>query len=187
MKDDDSHKKPRLTDKDAALWAEMTKDVDLMPGQTYQEGADTSGISDAPEESLMTKAAERTHFGVARQSDSASSHESRPSKSNDVDRRTMDRFRRGQMHIDSRIDLHGLSQIEAYESLKSFILGAYASGHRCVLVITGKGRINPSVIKAKTPDWLREHDVKNIILQTAQAQPKDGGGGALYVLLRRKR
>ena len=37
------------------------------------------------------------------------------------------------------------------------------------------------------PRWLNENSVRGRVLLVAQAQPKDGGGGALYVLLRRRR
>ena len=118
-------------------------------------------------------------------------------QSSEVDRRTADRLRKGQMEIEARVDLHGLRQDQAQLSLQRFIRSAYASGKRCVLVITGKGagvdgKRDPlnsgyGVIKQNVPIWLYEGDLRTIVLKHVQAQPKDGGSGALYVLLRRQR
>ena len=53
-----------------------------------------------------------------------------------------------------------------------------------VLIVTGKGQ---GILKDAVPRWLNESPNRGRILLVAQAQPKDGGGGALYVLLRRRR
>ena len=107
-----------------------------------------------------------------------------------VDKRTATRLKRGKMAIDGRIDLHGLTQEEAYRALTSFLAGAQESGRRCVLVITGKG-LRPDgrigVIRASVPRWLNQPPNRQRILEVTPAAPRDGGEGALYVLLRRKR
>lgn len=118
-----------------------------------------------------------------------------------IDRRTAERLRKGQIPIDARIDLHGMVRDEAYSALRHFLRTSHASGHRCVLVITGKGSGGKTsaqfweghgenatgVLKKNVPLWLGEADLAPIVLSTATAQGKDGGHGALYVLLRRKR
>jgi len=116
----------------------------------------------------------------------------------DLDRRTEERLRRGQMKIDGRIDLHGHRLHEAQRSLQNYLQNAYTRGHRCILVITGRGTVRgdsdddwmdnkPGVIKQHTPKWLSEPPLRDIVLKSYPAQPKDGGAGALYVLLRRQR
>ncbi|MGB2252104.1 MAG: Smr/MutS family protein, partial [Candidatus Puniceispirillaceae bacterium] len=57
-------------------------------------------------------------------------------------------------------------------------------GCRCVLVITGKGA---GILRGHVPDWLKRQPLSPHILAMAEARPHDGGSGALYVLLRRKR
>ncbi len=106
-----------------------------------------------------------------------------------LDRRTAERLRRGKMKIDGRLDLHGLKQDEAHETLVRFLQNGYERGHRCVLVITGKGRSAGSegVLKRRVPEWLTMAPLRDVILQTTPARPQDGGEGALYVLLRRRR
>jgi DNA-nicking Smr family endonuclease len=106
-----------------------------------------------------------------------------------IDRANAERLRRGRHPIAARLDLHGLTQSEAHRALQHFVAHSRAIGRRCVLVITGRGLTptGPGVLKAAVPRWLAEPEFRRHILLTAPAQPKDGGAGALYVLLRRRR
>lgn len=104
-----------------------------------------------------------------------------------VDRRTAERLHRGQMEIDGRIDLHGMTQAEAHDALAAFMDKAEGRGWRCVLVITGKGTRGVGVLRAAVPRWLNLPPHRARILSFGAARPKDGGEGALYVLLRRRR
>lgn len=97
-------------------------------------------------------------------------------------------MKRGEMDIDGRIDLHGLTQEAAHVALNGFISRCYALGRRCVLVITGKGtREGSGVLRAAVPRWLNDRPLRGVILAFSHAQPRDGGEGALYVLLKRQR
>lgn len=106
-----------------------------------------------------------------------------------VDKRTLERLRRGQLPVEAEIDLHGHTQDEAHHVLNAFIAGHSAAGRRCVRVITGKGsfREGGGVLKTAVPRWLNEPPLQDSILAFAHARRDDGGEGALYVLLRRKR
>ncbi len=109
-------------------------------------------------------------------------------KSSSVDIRTEERLRRGQMRIDATLDLHGLSAERAWISLNRFLTSGYENGFRCVLVITGKGRAGaPGILKKSLPSWLSEPMMSKIVLRFFPAKPRHGGGGAFYILLRRKR
>ena len=101
-----------------------------------------------------------------------------------VDGRTQKRLFRGEVLVDRRVDLHGLTTVTAESKLKQFIETATYDGCRCVLVITGKGA---GVLRRHVPNWLKQPPLAPHVLALAEARPKDGGGGALYVLLRRKR
>jgi DNA-nicking Smr family endonuclease len=107
----------------------------------------------------------------------------------DLDHRTMVRLRRGQIRPESRLDLHGLTQSEAYDELKGFVQNETQAGSRCVLVITGKGRISQGggVLRNHLPNWLNHPDFRPLTLGFSEAQPRDGGSGAFYIMLRRKR
>lgn len=115
-----------------------------------------------------------------------------------LDRRSAERLRKGQMTIEGRLDLHGLRQNEAQERLTTFLLRGYHDGRRCVLVITGKGSRNAGtsgydgksetgVLRRLVPYWLQMPPLAPLILSHSPARPKDGGEGAFYILLRRKR
>jgi DNA-nicking Smr family endonuclease len=100
-----------------------------------------------------------------------------------LDKRTAQRLRRGDMPIEARLDLHGLFEEEAHRATVAFIARAHAQGLRLVLLITGKG----AVLREAVPRWLDEGSTRARVLATSWAQPRHGGGGALYVLLRRHR
>lgn len=106
----------------------------------------------------------------------------------DLDRRTAERFRRGRMDLDGRIDLHGMTQAQAHGALAAFVHRAWTQGRRCLLVITGKGNYSGGgVLRQAAPRWLAEPVLARMILGVEPAQPKDGGDGAFYVLIRRRR
>lgn len=93
------------------------------------------------------------------------------------------------MPVEARLDLHGHTQETAFRALTGFIEGSAAAGRRCVLVITGKGSGAGSggVLRSAVPRWLAQPGLRRHILSISEARQKDGGAGALYVLLRRKR
>jgi DNA-nicking Smr family endonuclease len=101
-----------------------------------------------------------------------------------IDGRTQRRLFRGDVPVDRRLDLHGLTAARAESRLAQFIETAARDGCRCVLVITGKGA---GILRGHVPNWLKCHPLSPHILALAEARPHDGGSGALYVLLRRKR
>jgi DNA-nicking Smr family endonuclease len=110
----------------------------------------------------------------------------------DIDIRSVERLKRGRMAIDGRIDLHGMTQAEAHSALQGFVASAVAGGRRCVLVITGRGawgeeRATRGVLRRMVPRWLNEPQIRPHVLAFTEAHPKDGGAGALYLLLRRRR
>ena len=107
-----------------------------------------------------------------------------------LDNRSKTRLRRGQIVIEARLDLHGKNQSEAYEALIKFLESAYMNGRRSVLVITGKGlRANGQrgVLRIIVPRWLNQLPLRNWIKAFDFAVPRDGGEGALYILLRRRK
>jgi len=106
-----------------------------------------------------------------------------------VDRRTVERMRRGKMPIDARLDLHGSYQDAAQADLNAFISSCAATGCRTVLVITGKGSVREGggVLRRRLPDWLNQPNCRPHVLAFSTARPEHGGAGAFYVLLRRRR
>jgi DNA-nicking Smr family endonuclease len=104
-----------------------------------------------------------------------------------IDRRSWLRLKRGQVTIEDSIDLHGLTQEQAHTKLGSFLAEAQQNGLRCLLVVTGKGLVHGGVLRHMVPRWLNEGANRERVLAFAPAQPKHGGAGALYLLIRRQR
>lgn len=106
----------------------------------------------------------------------------------DIDRRTAQRFTRGEMQVDGRIDLHGLTLDQAHGALNSYMRAAAARAARCVIVVTGKGKGDGiGKIRAEVPHWLNQAPLRGLVLAVSQARLQHGGAGALYVLLKRAR
>ncbi|MCL4721828.1 MAG: Smr/MutS family protein [Gammaproteobacteria bacterium] len=92
-------------------------------------------------------------------------------------------LRRGRYTIQDELDLHGLTADEARGMLREFMADVIAHGHRCVRIVHGKGlRSGPGgpVLKARLNRWLPQWQE---VLAYTSAPPRDGGTGALYVLL----
>ena len=97
--------------------------------------------------------------------------------------KTQKKLRQGKIPIDDHLDLHGFNIDEAREILLEFIEFAQQQKTRCVLLVHGKGyRANSDqpVLKNKVNNWLRQHPA---ILGFSSAQAKDGGTGAVYILI----
>src|SRR5690606_11422431 len=60
-----------------------------------------------------------------------------------LDGKRAERLRRGDIAVEARLDLHGLTQEPAHRALDAFLAAAIAADLRCVLVITGKGGARP--------------------------------------------
>ncbi len=113
-----------------------------------------------------------------------------------MDRRRYEKLRRGRMQPEARIDLHGMSVERAHATLNGFIASSHASGHRLVLVITGKGipgerpifgEQTRGILRRSVPHWLAMAPNRERILHVAEAHRRHGGEGALYVYLVRQR
>ena len=96
-------------------------------------------------------------------------------------------MKRGELPIDAVLDLHGRVQTQAHAELTAFVERAWAAGRRCVLVVTGKGELGAGVLKAAVPRWLNQSPLRERVIGFCHAQPRHGGDGALYVLVRRRR
>lgn len=155
---------------DRLLWREAMRNVTPLRGRI-------AGVAPAPPEPITASR--------------AASSQSSPTldRFSGIDRANAERLKRGQHRIEDRLDLHGMTQAEAHRALNAFVRNSRHAGRRCVLVITGRG-FGPhrtGVLKGAVPRWLEEAELRPQILAIAPAQPRDGGAGALYLLLRRRR
>ncbi len=193
-----------LRTEEAALWRRVTATVVPLqpklrpvtaPEPKRPEGASTTNLTGRsphrPPQPTADRSRPRPHtYATTNRHGAPLGHGIAPG----LDRRSLDRLRRGRIAYERVLDLHGRTQDEAQTALRGFLASAQAAGHRCVLVVTGKGfrmaseaRGETGILKRMVPHWLNESDNRVRVLAFCHAIPPHGGEGALYVLLRRRR
>jgi DNA-nicking Smr family endonuclease len=105
-----------------------------------------------------------------------------------IQNRLFKRLRQGKLLISEEVDLHGLSLQQAKQVLLDFIQLAYPMEGCCVCIIHGKNnrskRGQAPVLKQYVNHWLLQHPR---VLAFHSAQPRDGGSGSVYVILKTER
>jgi len=107
-----------------------------------------------------------------------------------LDPRLIRRLRAGEFAYQAYLDLHGLTVADAKTAVRDFVLRSMTDGHRCILLVHGRGRNSPDgrpVLKDRLKEWLTHGELGRRVLAFSTARPYDGGSGATYVLLRRER
>lgn len=97
------------------------------------------------------------------------------------------RLRQGDISPDRVIDLHGHTLETAHFVLTNALEDAHAGGERVLLIVTGKGRSDrPGRIRSELGHWLDNANLRSRIAALRPAHPRHGGGGAFYLILRRR-
>jgi DNA-nicking Smr family endonuclease len=97
-------------------------------------------------------------------------------------------LRSGRFSIQAHLDLHGMNQQEARFALDEFLLESVRLALSCVRVIHGRGRHSHKhhpVLKENIQRWLCNRRMSRHVIAYTSARRCDGGGGAVYVLLRK--
>ena len=109
------------------------------------------------------------------------------------------KFKKKKQYKTRSIDLHGYSLEEANETIQDFINKSYDEGVNKLIVVTGKGlhsnnEKDPyvskdlSILKYSVPEYIENNiELKKIILEITNAKIEDGGDGAFYIHLKRKK
>jgi DNA-nicking Smr family endonuclease len=174
----------RLSDEEIALWTEVARSVARRRGAALPTPSKPvrAPRPPAPPPTATEPPADR------------SAKPSTPPPLAPIERRLKRELSRGRAAIDAALDLHGLSQAEAHQALRGFLRHSQARGARLVIIVTGKGGAidelsgwpnERGVLKRLTPQWLREPDLRSVVLGFEEAGRAHGGSGALYVRLRR--
>ncbi len=98
---------------------------------------------------------------------------------------TVKRLKKGELCSNLELDLHGLTIKQAAAELRQLIDHASQQNTRCFHLIHGKGRRSSDqtpVLKSYVNQWLRQSPE---VLAFCSARQRDGGTGALYVLLKK--
>ncbi len=107
-----------------------------------------------------------------------------------LDSKIFQKLKNGSYTYTAQLDLHGMHADQALDSLLFFVQEAYLQGKQCLLLITGRGLSSPggqSILRQTTFECLTRDPLRSIILAFVTALPRDGGSGALYLLLRKKK
>jgi DNA-nicking Smr family endonuclease len=174
----------RLSDEEIALWTEVAHGVARRRGATL------------PTPSKPAGAGARAPAQPAIPAEPPTGRPAKPSAPPlaPIERRLKRELARGRAAIDAALDLHGLTQAEAHQALRGFLRHSQARGARLVIIVTGKGGPldepdkwpnERGVLRRLTPQWLREPDLRSVVLGFEEAGRAHGGSGALYVRLRR--
>ncbi|SED05610.1 DNA-nicking endonuclease, Smr domain [Rhizobiales bacterium GAS188] len=190
-------RRPRwLSEDDLRVWAEVARTAKPLRGKTLPL-ATTANNASASEEaspavSGASNAKSRAKTGPhQRQSPQGELPGAPPLAA--LERRFVQRLRRGTAAPGAVIDLHGLRQDEARHRLFAFLHRCQAEGAKAAIVITGKGtRANAlagerGVLRRAVPLWLAMPDLRTLVVGFQEAGAGLGGAGALIVRIRAKR
>ncbi|MCH8863160.1 MAG: Smr/MutS family protein [Proteobacteria bacterium] len=183
-----------LSPEDRALWDDVRDTIEPLEAQKR------SGKQDHDPEIAKPPARRRPKKKVAPDNFTPNQREARQERSapkaipGQIDRRAQRKIARGQTPIDSTLDLHGMTQQQAFSRLQSHIEAASSAGQRCILVITGKGaapdrgeNTGKGVLRRNLPGWLANQALSGLVSGIAPAGRAHGGGGAFYVRLKKQR
>jgi DNA-nicking Smr family endonuclease len=203
-----SRRRRMLTSDEVALWSHVTRHiVPIQPRKAEPAGAEPEAPQAPPKEAAVPAAPAKAPPGKFRKpvwkapakpprEEAATPPAAPPAPPlAPLERRLRQRLSRGSHPIDAVIDLHGMRQEEAHAALRGFLRAAQAQGHKVVLVVTGKGSAGVmgslfeerGVLRRSVPHWLRMADLRPLVVGFEEAEQHHGGGGALYVRIRRAR
>ena len=121
--------------------------------------------------------------------------DAQPSKTVPIGQKTLDgswdkRLKSGAVEPDRVLDLHGMNLDTAWAAIDRNLDEAIARGERVVLLITGHHRpgappVQRGRIRAAVHDWLAASRHSSQIAAVRGAHRRHGGGGSLYLVLRR--
>ena len=184
-------KKPKLQpppkvakdeDEEIFLTAMRTAEPLKGKGRSIAPKPDSSEKRVAPERDFAELLEENLSFAVS------SSDEYLEGYATGLDELIMNRLREGQFSPEAHLDLHGLTAVQAFETLRDFIRDSWFKGLRAVLLVPGRGKNSPDgqgVLRRKLQSWLTQDPFKRVVLAFCTARPVDGGPGSVYVLLRK--
>lgn len=185
--------KRELTERERVLWHHYTKDVQRLapeikiPSLNPPQGK-------RGEKRFEIKVPSRNNFKQTNQM-ATTNYENLKNK----DQNWGKKLSGGKIKPDGKIDLHGMTCVEAHEKLFTYLQRAQSKGKRVILVITGKGgpknnydeyrfsdyENSLGVLRREVPLWLSGGAMRQLVLSYQDARRTDGGTGALYVVLKR--
>jgi DNA-nicking Smr family endonuclease len=172
----------RLSPEEAALWARVTATIQPLSREKIkpetiekeQQSFDVKPLARQPR--LLTVPAVVP---------------ARPRLGSTLDASWDRRLRSGAAEPDRVLDLHGMTLDTAWRAIDRVLEQAINAGDRIVLLITGHHRpgeppVERGRIRAAVYDWLAASRHAPSIAAVRGAHRRHGGGGSLYIVLRRR-
>ena len=136
-----------MTIKDKQIWEIYTRDVKAAPRKPRK----TSTAKAAAEKTAAREAAEKMPLRLPKLN---SENQSETSIFHTLERKREKSLRQGEIEIDAELDLHGMTQAEAFAALADFMRKKVEAGKRHLLIVTGKGRSGEGVLRGNLKNWL---------------------------------
>jgi len=179
-----------LSQEDRDLWRHVTRDAKPLKKREPAPRAAPEPKASAPEPEAPApeakpKTAKPARLERAAPRPAPPAPALRHGRAAGVDRRSAQRLTRGQLPVEAALDLHGHTQDQAHAALERFLSEVQARGLRCVLVITGKGRVSEEggVLRANLPRWLNQPANRARVVAIAPAQLLLGPGDVVDPLV----
>ncbi len=171
-----------LSPEEAELWAKVTATIQPLsrervqrrdPEPAEEKRPQTRRVAKAPKPAAIRRPAPPTGPGTTLDSS--------------WDRKLLS----GAVSPDRVVDLHGLDLDRAWHAIDRALEQSISSGERILLLITGHRRegeppLRRGRIRAAVDDWLAASRHASRIAAVRAAHRRHGGGGSLYIILRRR-
>tara|TARA_B100000575_G_C22792305_1_gene468447 strand:+ start:200 stop:673 length:474 start_codon:yes stop_codon:yes gene_type:complete len=151
----------KISDKDKKIWNFYTSNLDSIKKVDKNKKLNTKSISTI-------------------------SKDLKPNIYFSLDSRTKRKLNSDKLVIDAMIDLHGKTEVQAYEIIKNFIKKSYLNELKSIIIITGKGANSKGKLKLKTPLWLKNEELSKFVVGFENMPNNKGGDGALFIKLKNK-
>ena len=169
-----------LSPEEAELWARVTATIRPLSRQAPAK-AEAEQAQAAPEPRPLTPKPPRK----------AVPPPARPKPGTTLDGSWDRKLESGSVWPDRVLDLHGHNLDRAWSAIDIALERAIDAGDRVLLLITGHARpgappIERGRIRDAVHDWLAVSRHASKIAAVRAAHPRHGGGGSLYIVLRRR-
>ena len=175
--------RPPATEEDAGIFAELMGDVVPLRTRGREVHSPVKPAPSPPPEALSFSSSSIA-FSLEYSEEYIQGHVL------DLAPDIMGKLRAGAFSHEGHVDLHGHNMEQAHARLTTFIRFAYQDGKRHLIIVTGRGRNSPGgtpVLRERIQAWLTRDPFKRVVLAFCTAKPGDGGAGALYLLLRKRK
>jgi DNA-nicking Smr family endonuclease len=172
----------QLSPDEAALWARVTVTIEPLSREKVKPEAIENEQKYSDVEALSRQPQLRSAPAAV---------PVRPRLGNTLDASWDRRLRSGATEPDRVLDLHGMTLDTAWRAIDRVLDQAINAGERIVLLITGHHRpgeppVGRGRIRAAVHDWLAASRHAPSIAAVRGAHRRHGGGGSLYIVLRRR-